>query len=63
VTAREPNEFWQGRLRDFVDLYNRRGDLPEIRDFQVSTHDKSVDEAAREVIEQAGWQRKSDTGR
>ena len=55
VTAREPNEFWQGRLRDFVDRYHRRGDLPKIRDFQVSTHGRSGDETAREVIEQAGW--------
>lgn len=58
VTAREPNEFWQVRLRGFVDLYHRRGDLPKIRDFQVSTHGKSVDEAAHEVIEQAGWRRR-----
>jgi predicted kinase len=58
VTAREPNAFWQSRLRDFVDLYQRRSDLPKIRDFQVSTHGRSVDEAAREVIEKAGWQRR-----
>jgi adenylylsulfate kinase-like enzyme len=56
VTAREPNEYWRSRLRDFVDLYHRRCDLPAIRDFQVSTHDKSIDYAAREVIERAGWQ-------
>jgi hypothetical protein len=56
VTAREPNEFWQGLLRDFVDLDHRRSDLPKIRDFQISTHGKSVDETAHEVIEQAGWQ-------
>jgi len=55
VTAREPNEYWQGLLRDFVDLYHRRSDLPKVRDFQVTTHDKSVDEAAQEVIEKAGW--------
>src|SRR5215471_15959304 len=55
VTAREPNEYWQSRLRDFVDLYHRRTDLPTIRDFQVSTHDRSVDEAAREVVEKSGW--------
>jgi shikimate kinase len=55
VTARESNEFWQRRLRDFVDLYHRRTDLGKIRDFQVMTHDKSVDEAAQEVIEKAGW--------
>ena len=56
VTAREPNEFWQGRLRDFVDVYHRRTDLSHIRDFQVVTHRKSVDDAAREVIQKAGWE-------
>jgi predicted kinase len=55
VTAREPNEYWQGRLCDFVDLYHRRNDLTRIRDLQVETHGRSVDEAAREVIEKAGW--------
>jgi adenylylsulfate kinase-like enzyme len=62
VTAREPNEFWQSRLRDFVDLYHQRGDLPKIRDFQVSTHSKSVDEAAREVIERTGWHKRHEAG-
>jgi predicted kinase len=55
VTAREPNEYWQKMLRDFVDLYHRRSDLSRIRDFQVATHDRSVDEAAREVVEKAEW--------
>lgn len=55
VTAREPNEYWQQQLRDFVDLYHRRTDLAKIRDFQVQTHDRSTDEAARDVLEKAGW--------
>jgi hypothetical protein len=55
VTAREPNEFWRSRLRDFVDLYQRRDDLARIRDFQVPTHEGSVADAAREVIEKVGW--------
>jgi predicted kinase len=56
VTAREPNAYWQGRLRDFVDLFLGRSDLANIRDFQVSTHDRSAEEAAQEVIGKAGWQ-------
>jgi predicted kinase len=56
VSAREPNDYWQNMLRYFVDLYHQRSDLARIRDFQVSNHDRSVDEAAREVIEKAGWQ-------
>ena len=55
VTAREPNEYWQQRLQDFVDLYRGRSDLTRIRDFQVETHTHSVDEAAREIVEKAGW--------
>ncbi len=55
VTAREPNEFWQQRLSEFVDLFHRRTDLAGIRDFQVSTHDRSIEDSAREVIERAGW--------
>jgi predicted kinase len=55
VTAREPNEHWRTRLRDFVDLYHRRTDLARIRDFQVDTHTRSVDEAALEVLCKAGW--------
>jgi shikimate kinase len=55
VTAREPNEDRQRRLRDFVDLFHRRTDLTRIWDFQVETHGRSVDEAAMEVIEKAGW--------
>ncbi|WP_377355248.1 AAA family ATPase [Phenylobacterium terrae] len=55
VTEREPNEYWQSRLRDFVDLYHSRTDLADIRDFQVITYDRSVEEAAREVIQRAGW--------
>jgi shikimate kinase len=55
VTAREPNEYWRKRLRDFVDLYHRRTDLADIRDFQVVTNDRPVDETAREIVEKAGW--------
>lgn len=55
VTARESNAYWQNRLRNFVNLYHRRTDLAKIRDFQVSTHDRPVTEAAREVVEKAGW--------
>ena len=55
VTAREPNEYWQQRLCDFVELYHRRSDLPRIRDFQVETHARTVGETAREVVEKAGW--------
>lgn len=55
VTAREPNEFWRQGLRRWVDVYHARSDLDRIRDFLVSTHDRAEEDAAREVIEKAGW--------
>lgn len=55
LTAREPNDFWQSRLQKFVDLYHSRTDLARIRDFQVSTHDRSLDQAAREILVKARW--------
>ena len=55
VTAREPNEFWQRGLRGWVDVYHARNDLDRIRDFLVSTHKRSEEDAAREVIDKAGW--------
>ena len=55
VTAREPNEFWQEGLRRWVDVYHARNDLDKIRDFLVSTHERSERDAAREVVEKVGW--------
>ena len=55
VTAREPNDYWKDLLRTFVDMYHRRSDLERIRDFQVSTDDRTVEDAAREVVDKAGW--------
>jgi hypothetical protein len=55
VIGREPNEFWRSRLLDFVAMYHDRGDHRAIRDFQVSTHGRSVDESAVEVVERCGW--------
>jgi shikimate kinase len=55
VTAREPNEFWQEGLRGWVDVYHARNDLEKIRDFLVSTHERSQEDAAREVLEKVGW--------
>ncbi len=55
ITAREPDEFWRSRLRDFVELFHSRADLPGIRDFQVSTHDRSPEDTAREILETMRW--------
>jgi adenylate kinase family enzyme len=55
VTAREPNEHWQEGLRRWVDVFHARTDRDKVRDFLVSTDDRSEEDAAREVIEKAGW--------
>ena len=55
VAAREPNAYWQERLRKWVDVYHQRDESQTFGDFQVTTHDKSIDEAAKEAIEKAGW--------
>jgi len=55
VTAREPNDFWQERLRRWVDVFTARTDLARIRDFQVTTHDKTIEQAAAEILRKAGW--------
>lgn len=55
VTAREPDEDSQSSLRDWVESHHRRTDLARIRDFAVSTHNRTVEEAAREVLDRAAW--------
>jgi shikimate kinase len=59
VTSREPNVFWQQRLRELVDVFHARHDLEQIRDFAVLTHGSSINASAREVIEKVGWHRSS----
>lgn len=55
VTAREPTEFLKQNLRRWVEIYHAREDLERIRDFSVSTHDRSEQDAAREVLAKVGW--------
>lgn len=57
VAVREPNDFWKSRLLNWVSVYHRRNDLPSLRDFQVSTHERSVEESAGEILELCGWDR------
>lgn len=58
VSAREPNAYWQDRLRNWVEVYHRRDASQKFGNFQVSTHNRSIDETAQEIIEQAGWHSK-----
>ena len=55
VTAREPNDFWTSALLRWIEVYHGRDDLDSIRDFQVSTHERSILESADEVIRLCGW--------
>jgi adenylate kinase family enzyme len=55
VSAREPNEYWQNRLRKWVDVYHQRDDSQKFGDFQVTTHDKSIEDTVKEIVEKAGW--------
>jgi predicted kinase len=57
VTAREPTEELRVALRAWVDHHAARADLDSIRDVEVSTHDRPIDEAAREVLRAVGWPR------
>lgn len=53
VTEREPNDYWQGKLRDLVQRY---ADRPEkFSDFQVSTERSSVENTAKEIVAKLGW--------
>jgi len=58
VSTREPNEYWQNRLRKWVDVYHKRDESQKFGDFQVTTHDKSVENTAQEIIGRAGWRQK-----
>jgi adenylylsulfate kinase-like enzyme len=62
VRAREPNEHWKRELEKWVDVYHQRDESQKFGDFQVTTHDKSVDDTAAEILEQAGWKARERTG-
>lgn len=55
VSAREPNEYWKNRLRNWVDVYHQRDESQEFGDFQVKTHDKSIGNTASEILEKVEW--------
>jgi uridine kinase len=57
VIEREPNEFWRSTVLEYVAMYHRRDDHATIRDFQVNTGTRSVEEATVEVIRRCGWER------
>jgi ABC-type lipoprotein export system ATPase subunit len=58
VTRREPNEYWQSKLRNLVDEYINKDSSNKFGDFRVRTDDKSIDDAAQEILERLGWKAK-----
>lgn len=55
ISVREPNAFWRSRLEEWVDIYYQRDASQKFGDFEVTTHDKSVDETAGEILARARW--------
>jgi tRNA uridine 5-carbamoylmethylation protein Kti12 len=57
VSEREPNDYWRERLNGLVDQYNQQeqSNPGKYADFEVSTHNKSVEETTIEIITKLGW--------
>jgi predicted kinase len=55
VTKREPNEYWQHKLRALVEKHISKNSSDKFADFRVRTDDKSIDGAVREILEHLGW--------
>jgi hypothetical protein len=55
VTRREPNEYWQSKLRNLVDKHIGKDSADKFGDFRVKTDDKSTDDTAQEILEHLGW--------
>jgi adenylylsulfate kinase-like enzyme len=55
VTRREPDGYWQTRLRELVDEHIHKDSADRFSDFRVRTDDKSIDDAAKAVLELLGW--------
>jgi hypothetical protein len=55
VTRREPTEELRTSLRAWVDHHAARTDLESVRDIIVTTHDRSEEDAAHEVLQAVGW--------
>lgn len=55
VTSREPNEYWRSKLRALVDKHISKDFADRFGDFRVRTDEKSIDDAAQEILERLGW--------
>ena len=55
VTKREPNEYWQSKLRGLVEKHLGKDTTYRFADFRVRTDDKSIGEAVEEILSHLGW--------
>ncbi len=55
VTRREPNEYWQTKLRSLVERHLAKDSTAKFGDFLIRTDDRSVDEAAEQILNRLGW--------
>jgi predicted kinase len=62
VTRREPNEYWQTKLRNLVERFLAKDPSAQFGDFRVRTDDQSVDEAAERILDWLGWNRSNEKG-
>jgi len=60
VTKREPNDYWRNKLRNLIDKHMSKNSADEFGDFRVRTDDKSIDDAAREILQRLGWKEAAD---
>lgn len=55
VTKREPNQYWQNKLRGLVDNYMNKPNNIKFGDFTINTHSNPIYKCAEEIIEKADW--------
>jgi adenylylsulfate kinase-like enzyme len=55
VTQREPNDYWQQRLRGLVENYSKRHENERFADIRIATHEQSARETAAMIIKKLGW--------
>lgn len=55
VTAREPNEYWQAKLRALVDSYVAHSAGGDVSDFRIETGGATPSEVANSVLRHLGW--------
>lgn len=55
VTAREPNDYWQSKLRALVDKYLQNNTIAAGATVSVDTDNRPVRQTASEILSNVGW--------